>query len=130
MSIYVVGESLGRGGTRAHLARLLGLDESEMMASVVWLNLWEYPGVDVSRYVDLVERSAEPGDAVLLLGRRVARAFGLGDIEPLGMVWRNGGIGPCIVAVPHPSGRNRWWNDSERADDAEMTLRSVWRVHV
>lgn len=127
MSIYVVGESLGRGGTRAHLARLLGLEEAEMMAAVVWINLWEYPGTDVRRYVDVVERVAEPGDAILLLGRRVARAFRLETLPPLGTLARSAGIGPVLVAVPHPSGRNRWYNDPDHAEDASAVLRAVWR---
>lgn len=127
--IYVVGESLGRGGTRAHLARLVGLSESEMMTSLVWLNLWDHPGTDPRRYVALVETAAAPGDAVLLLGRRVVRAFGLEDLRPLGSVSRSAGIGPIIVAVPHPSGRNRWYNDPANAADAEDVLRSVWRLY-
>lgn len=80
--IYIVGERLGRGGTRSHLAALTGVTVAELMDAVVWINLWEYDGTRADRYVRMVEEVARPEDAIILLGRRVARAFGLDDVAP------------------------------------------------
>lgn len=125
MSVYVVGERLGRGGTRAHLARLLLIPESEMMSRVVWVNLWEHPGTTTDRYVRLIETAAGLDDVVIMLGRRVADAFGLRHLRPLEHVDR--GSGARLVLLPHPSGRNRWYNDPDHEEDASVELRGLWR---
>jgi hypothetical protein len=127
--IYVVGEKQGSGATRRRLAALLGVPVETMMDAVVWINLWEYPGTRAERYVRLIEEGAEPRDAVILLGRRVTKAFGLGSLRALGTVSRNAGRGPIIIALPHPSGLNRWWNDPDRLDDAGIALRALWGTH-
>jgi len=127
--IIVVGESLGKGGTRSHLARLLDVSVPEMMAHVLWINLWEYPHTTTSIYVDAIERLAREEDAVLLLGRRVVRAFDLADRGPFEVVSRNAGLGPLIVPVPHPSGLNRWYNVPANVAAAETVLRSLWRIN-
>lgn len=127
--IVVVGEAVGKGGTRAHLARLFHVSVIEMMESVLWINLWEYPHTTTSLYVDAVERIAQPGDVVLLLGRRVVRAFGLEELPALGSVVRGAGVGPLVVAIPHPSGRNRWYNDADHALRATSALGHLWRVY-
>lgn len=127
--IYVVGESLGSGGTRRRLASLIGVSRDELMDAVLWLNLWEYPGTRVERYVRLVEESAEPGDAIVLLGRKVSSAFGLDDVPPLGRVVRGSGAGPVLLCLPHPSGLNRWWNDPGNVESAETSLRELWGTY-
>jgi len=58
----------------------------------------------------------EGGPRFLLLGRRVAAAFGAGDYD-FGSVlfaWDC----PAIV-LPHPSGRSRWWNAEGREELVE-----------
>ena len=61
------------------------------------------------------------GRAVLLLGRRVAAAFGVVDWPYLvPMRWEGG---PVAAVVPHPSGVCRWWNDPEASRRAAGTLR-------
>jgi hypothetical protein len=125
--IYVVGESLGSGGTRRRLASLFEVSENEMMDAVLWLNLWEYPGTRPERYVRLVEESAEPLDAVVLLGRRVQRAFGLERQEALSTIVRSSGT--TILCLPHPSGLNRWWNDPAHVREATEALRALWGAH-
>lgn len=126
--IVVVGESLGKGGTRSHLALLLDVDVPTMMSRVLWLNLWEYPYTTTSIYVDAVERIAREQDVVLLLGRRVVRAFGLAERGPFEVVARNAGVGPMLVPVPHPSGLNRWYNTPANVTAAETVLRRLWRI--
>ena len=126
--IIVVGESLGKGGTRSHLASLFGVSVPEMMARVLWINLWEYQYTTTSLYVEAIERMAREEDHVLLLGRRVVRAFGLADRGPFEVVSRNAGLGPLIVPVPHPSGLNRWYNAPAHRVVAELVLSSIWRI--
>lgn len=46
------------------------------------------------------------GHDLVLLGRKVASAFGLGDAE-------FGEHRARVILMPHPSGRNRLWNDEE-----------------
>lgn len=51
------------------------------------------------------------GRRVVLLGKRVQGAFGL-SLQPLEMIRADG----CEwYAVPHPSGRNTWYNDARHA---------------
>lgn len=126
--IYVVGEDLGSlsaHGTAARLARLCGVPEAELLARVAWLNLFATP--TPAALVGLVERAAGPGDAVVLMGRRVARAWGLGDLPPLGEVRR--AHGTLVLLLPHPSGRNRWWNDPARLEAGREAMRRVWLGH-
>jgi uracil-DNA glycosylase len=55
-------------------------------------------------------RSAwSPDRPVILVGRGVARAFGL-DFPYF--QWRVIGGGIPVAVVPHPSGRNRYWNQA------------------
>lgn len=128
--IWVIGERSNPTGrrsasdTQARLAALLGVDRDEMMRRVLWLNLFEYPGTTPELYVRMVEESIDKGDSVLLLGRRVQRAFGLALPSPMTVISRSSGA--KIVSVPHPSGLNRWWNDPDHVEDATMILRAVW----
>jgi len=122
--IWVVGEKQGAGGTRRRLAELLGVDVPDLMAEVLWLNLWEYPGTKTERYVQLVEEATQPGDVVWLLGRRVQRAFGLPQEPALTTIERS--AGSTMLCLPHPSGLNRWWNDPDHVDDATIVLRALW----
>lgn len=66
---------------------------------------------------------------VVLLGRRVQRAFGLELNEE--SVYRSSFFAPVeaaglkLVAVPHPSGTSRWWNDQNNRLCAERFWRWV-----
>ena len=127
--IYVIGEYLGTGSrhlTSRRLAHLCGVSEETLLGSVVWLNLFDTPGTNSRLTVDMVERAAESSDAILLLGRRVARAWALDDLPPLGVVMRNAGQGPLIALIPHPSGLNRWWNDPEHEETCGHLLTTLW----
>lgn len=68
----------------------------------------EYPGRLWPReraraQAEVISRRMRHGRRLLLLGRKVAAAF---DHEAAWFEWRDGA---CVM--PHPSGRNRWWND-------------------
>ena len=64
------------------------------------------------------------GRAVVVLGTQVRAALDLPQTEPL--VWRR-----CLpyefnwIAVPHPSGRNCWYNEPGRRDQVGAMLRAL-----
>ena len=53
----------------------------------------------------------------VLLGRRVTKAFGM---KPEWFKWVGG-----IVAIPHPSGRNRWWNNKGNRREAKKFFKKL-----
>ena len=52
------------------------------------------------------------GRRTLLLGKNVTRAFGLAPADLL-LSWRRPIDEIEIAMLPHPSGRNLWWNEAE-----------------
>jgi uracil-DNA glycosylase len=63
------------------------------------------------------------GRRAILLGRRVAAAFGRPDA--LYLIWSS--LAPFSEAMifPHPSGVNRWWNARENVLSAREVLRAA-----
>lgn len=57
-----------------------------------------------------------------LAGRRVAAAFGFQSMEMY--TWRDVG-GQRFVLLPHPSGRNRIWNDPQTIESAREGIRQA-----
>lgn len=55
----------------------------------------------------IIEREFHKGRTILLLGLRVAIAFGA---DPAYFGSQQGWNGATVYVVPHPSGINRWWN--------------------
>jgi uracil-DNA glycosylase len=55
---------------------------------------------------------------MILLGTRVARAFGM---KPSWLRWAGG-----IAVVPHPSGRNRWWNHKKNRRAAKRFFKELY----
>lgn len=63
----------------------------------------------------------EHPDAILvLLGRKVAKSFGLDDVPAFGSKRLIGG--PACVALPHPSGRNTVWNEPDAVKRARTAI--------
>lgn len=93
---------------------------------LVGLNLFHSP---VDRWSTSEARAAADAlwpvlallDGVLLAGARVARAFGLQG-QPW-LSWR--ATDPAVAVVPHPSGRNRWWNAPEDRAAARLFLSGI-----
>ncbi len=52
---------------------------------------------------------------VLLAGRRVAAAFGLRKVTFFYPEFHRGRV---VYVIPHPSGRNQWWNTEENREQA------------
>lgn len=131
--IYVIGESLGSGSgyTTSHrMADLIGVEREAFMREIVWINLYDQPGCDPRKYVAMIDRASTPDDAIILLGRRVAKDYGVEHFPPLTVVRRHGGMGSTVVAFPHPSGINRWWNRRANVQMATVTLKQIWREHL
>jgi uracil-DNA glycosylase len=59
------------------------------------------------------------GTVVVLLGCRVATAFGLRDQRPFSTVLVRGAL---LCFLPHPSGRNRAWNQPGAIEKARRLL--------
>lgn len=73
------------------------------------------------------------GRVVVFVGRRVAEAFGCGEEW---FDWEEGrfsiSIGDLMVkyrraVMPHPSGRNRFWNDSRNVQEAHSFMSELMR---
>jgi len=73
--------------------------------------LWETRGLD-QNYV--------------LLGSKVCKAFDM-TFTPFEILWRDGASvgGGAIVTLPHPSGRNRMWNEPGSLERAHRTLQEA-----
>jgi hypothetical protein len=98
--------------------RILGLDEKQYLAMFDRANL-----VTGRRWNSVVARAsarrllAERGGVLVLLGRRVAAAFGV-DMPYFSSTTR-------FRMLPHPSGLCRVWNDFESAYRARALLSDV-----
>lgn len=136
MKPLLVGECPGRTGGQPlegaigyRLAELAGLTYEEYLERTERTNLfdahqptWDAPAARLQAWSLVAMATAWdpwPGRYIMLLGRRVAVAFGFEDarwMEPRGLstIW---------VALPHPSGRNRWYNDPENRDKLSAFLR-------
>lgn len=84
-------------------------------------------------------------DIVLLAGRRAAAAFGVDPRWPF-YEWTYLLREPCPISdrcplvvlhedivraavIPHPSGRNRWWNDSDAVDELNRFVKKETLCH-
>lgn len=63
----------------------------------------------------------------IFVGRRVSAAFGYGDLEwckaQYDTDWQMG-----VVCIPHPSGRNLWYNDAENSDKVRALFDGILRT--
>lgn len=69
------------------------------------------------------------GRRVVLLGMQVVRAvLGSGDgVAPI--EWRRSLDGHTWCYLPHPSGKNRWYNDDANRAAAELLLEELFRMY-
>lgn len=138
----VVGEAPSRtsdparpitGACGRRLAALAGLPELAFRRRFVRLNLLAaWPGPSGSkgtawrpaeaRLAAERLRSRSRNRFIVLLGRRVGAAFGLGRADYF-LPYRVGSA--LAVVVPHPSGINRWYNASENVRAMGGFLRAL-----
>lgn len=139
MSLLIVGEmpgvrdapgagALGLGsGYRSsgdHLASLAGTGRADSLGRVVNLittRRESWPAAEAAISAGWLLASA-PEDRWLLLGRRVAVAVGLARWTLLAWVRHEG---RSMAVFPHPSGRNRWYNDPTHRAAAQRFLQTL-----
>lgn len=125
--IFLVGEDYGNSEFRYHhdrycltgksgetLAEMMGVDFTRYVRLTKRMNVVDLPEdwsdrVLVQAGVARIKANIDPTQSVILLGSKVASAFGLDD---LGLFeWRGWPHSVRVARVPHPSGRNRVLND-------------------
>lgn len=115
----------GRSGRR--LADLLGVAFDVVLTSErrnlnhKWTQKNGRDGFDGREAADTAERimSEDGPKRVVILGAKVAGAFGL-TWKPL---HSERAFGRSFLMIPHPSGLNRWWNDSKNRRSAAVAFR-------
>lgn len=119
LALYPLPEHASGG----RLARILGLSRSEYLRRHDRANLCDGPWRIREARVRARALFAPlpPGAGVVLLGAKVAEAFG----EPYTCYEVRLRLGVHLLVLPHPSGLNRAWNavgSVQRARDAYQTL--------
>lgn len=110
------------GLCRTRLHSILGLDPDRvvnLLAPDEVIGSWE-PTEARANAFRLAGWARPSGARCVLLGRRVAEAFNLGEV-PFGMSSVAWGV-PCVVC-PHPSGRSRYLNDRRRRFELRRVVR-------
>lgn len=127
--IYVISEnSLHAFVAATRMADLLAIERNDFMKEVVWITLLQ-PGSDPHKYIEMIDRASTPEDAIVLIGRTVARHYGMETLGPLAAARRHGGMGSTVVSFPDPVGPNRWWNKADNIKKASLTMQRVWADH-
>lgn len=125
------------GCTGSRLKELMGLSRGRYLAIKRRNLLPYYPGGSVTGDnfpIAEARRRAEDmepelqGRCVVFVGYAVARAFGYEEFVPL--VWYHHGRGYRWCVVPHPSGRNRWWNNPDNRAMGERFLSNLGREYL
>lgn len=144
----IVGEAPNRRGhhlTLVGLGRLLGISSIEASEAFDRMNVFPYwlgsstsgkgdwwDPVESAKIVEILRSRGffgspdYPRKRVILMGKRVARAFGLEKLEyfdRIAVIDEPHRSATEHVVVPHFSGVNRWWND-----ESNRTLaRKKWK---
>jgi uracil-DNA glycosylase len=117
--VLIVGEAPGRefGGEplAGYASRLPGIeshDRENLLAE------WPgkdgkgdaFPWLEAKDAAEILLHFVPPDVRIVLMGTRVARAFGFERHEYVWLTWF-GARGRTFAVCPHPSGIVRWWND-------------------
>ena len=113
------------GGSAARVKKLCGGKE------LPWFNLFEgnttpwprIPARVIATKFCLELQREKNSWILLLLGVKVCGAFGIE--KPRWLEWYRSALGGPFIAVPHPSGLNRWWNSAENTEAARQLLSKV-----
>jgi len=141
--LLLIGQAPGRNGDprrplegriAGKMAELAGVPVGEWLDRTERMNLLgEFRGkagkgdawdAELARKAADGMKKTIAGRRVLLLGRNVARAFGLVDLPWL--TWMEA-FGAVAGAIPHPSGIVLWWNSPENRERASAFLREIPR---
>lgn len=115
-------------GTGVRLARLAGMDSYSFRSRFEFINLmsWGPWSVPIARGAasKIIPLALHHGATrIVLLGRRVSEAFGNGTHSKARYFVEFEREGFTIVSIPHPSGRNRLWNNPRNVRKAEALIR-------
>ncbi len=149
--LILIGEAPSRRGdpekplsaprTRARLVEVFGEPAYEAAEKVNLLPAWPgeaagkgsaFPLAEARAAAEILlgawrSRPSSQNAAPVLLGRRVAAAFGCRTIPPL--LWAGFAGDVAFAMLPHPSGVDRWWNSIEnRAAAREFGRRTVMEI--
>lgn len=115
--------------TGRRLARLIGIEVEQAETISYWRNVRmtrrearEEIGRRGDQILEDLGDATRYGDVrlVVVLGRTASNAVGMAGEDELRHTWKHG---KRILMIPHPSGRNRWWNDRRKAARAKEMLR-------
>ena len=117
--------------SRARVAGLLGGRYPDHFVNLLWPDSetsWDHVAARDMARVLLEEKLTSPPAFVALLGKRVCDAFSF--VGSFGFNVRPGDwtelpSGVVLAALPHPSGRSRFWNDAGRAKELQSRLERV-----
>jgi hypothetical protein len=83
------------------------------------------------RAAEMMETQFGGARSVVLLGRQVSAAFGLpGDLPPASQIPYVSAAGMDFYYLPHPSGRNLWYNQEANRRAAGEVLATLFRAYV
>ncbi len=111
----LVGESL----SGARLARLCGIVPSDFQQIFDPINLYWQPGKTEEKAAAVNLRYILRGRRVIVLGRQVASAI---QAPVDWFQWRRRSNEFVVATIPHPSGKNHWWNDFSNRKRASRFL--------
>ncbi len=123
----------GRVGSR--LANLAGLRLDHYMELFERRNLLQVRQDTAAKGFEFDEKAAaieavtmrnlyfKDGRVIVLLGKRVAKAFGVKEVYFIQQQYH----GPDIRVMPHPSSVNRFWNDLANVKQAEEFMQGIVR---
>lgn len=104
-------------------SKILGISDKEYLG--IWrTNLCGGRGwimADARARVKELISGIPPWKTIVLLGRKVAAAFGVGEVKPFQMVQEIGGL--TLLLLPHPSGLCREWYKPGAIQKARGLLR-------
>ena len=122
------------GGASDALAKLAGIPYDQLVTKAGFKNLLGYypgqrGGGDAfdARGAQIAASAFIEGfsalDEIVFLGKKVAKAFGAADMGWLER--RNLVSGQVAYLLPHPSGRNRWYNSGENRACASAFVKRI-----
>jgi hypothetical protein len=115
-----------QGRTGANLAKIAGWPAGLYLVGTDRRNLFYDPqpawNTHVARMSALRMRDTFHDDKVILLGVKVAEAFGLADLPMY--TWR-AERNFNVARIPHPSGKNHAWNDPAERERARKFLKPL-----
>ncbi len=83
-----------------------------------------------ARVQNWIEFNPGASQPLILLGRKVCLAFGIGVNEPWLEWYRTAAHAHPMITVPHPSPRNRWWSVPENFQAAAALLQAVAKKEI